>query len=131
MSAALTYREPYLFSAGVLALAVHLAFFTLLYFGIRWQSHPAEDFMVEMWDSLPSTEVVPEQKPMPPAKMEPTPQPKVVAPVLPPVKADIEVRDKKSKKVELKEKPAKKNDAKEKAAAKARQEAETIGTGSV
>jgi colicin import membrane protein len=49
---------------------------------------------------------------MPPAR--------VVAPSLPPVQADIEVRDKKSKK----NKPDKKKSAKEKAALKAKQEAE-------
>lgn len=124
MSATLTYQEPKRFSAGVLALAVHLAFFTLLYFGIRWQSHPPEAFMVEMWDGLPNTEVVPVQEPAPPARMEPMPPPKAAAPVSPPAKADIEVRDKKSKKVEVKEKPAKKDEKKEKVAAKARQEAE-------
>ena len=124
MSATLTYQEPYRFSAGILALAVHLAFFTLLYFGVRWQSQPAENYTVEMWDSLPNTEVEPEQKPKSSAKMEPMPPLKVVAPVLPPVRADIEVRDKKTKKIEAKEKPVKKNDAKEKILARAKQEAE-------
>ena len=124
MSAALTYPEPYRFSAGALALLVHVAFFSLLYFGVRWQSQPNEEYVVEMWESLPNVEVAPEQPPTPPATMEPTPPAKVVAPVLPPVKADIEVREKKSKKAEVKEKPAKKNEAKEKAVARARQEAE-------
>lgn len=124
MSAALTYREPYFFSAGVLALLVHLAFFTPLYFATRWQSHPPEDFTVDMWSSLPNAEVVSEQKPTPPANAEPIPPPKVVTPVLPQPKADIEVRDKKSKKAAVKEKPAKKDEKKEKAAAKTRREAE-------
>jgi colicin import membrane protein len=43
---------------------------------------------------------------------------------LPPVKADIEVRDKKSKKSAVKDKPEKKKSAKEQAALKAKQEAE-------
>jgi colicin import membrane protein len=107
MSTALAYHEPYRFSAGVLALMVHFAFFSVLYFGVHWQSRPPEGFMVEMWDNLPNTEVVPEQKPISSTKMEPIPAPKVVAPVSPSVKADIEVRDKKSKKArqeaELKE----------------------------
>lgn len=124
MSTALAYQEPHRFSAGVLALMVHLALFALLYFGVRWQSHPPEEFMVEMWDALPNAEVAPEQLPPPPAKSEPVPPPKVTAPVSPPVKADIEVREKKSRKAEVKEKPAKKDEKKEKAAAKARQEAE-------
>ena len=128
MSAALAYREPHFFVAGALALAVHLAFFVPLYFATRWQSHSSERYMVEMWDSLPTTEVVPHQEPAPapppPARMEPTPPAKVVAPVLPPVKAEIEIRDKKSRKTELKQSPAKTDDKKERAAAKARQEAE-------
>lgn len=115
MSATLNFREPYRFSAGALALAVHLAFFVLLYFGVRWQSQPPEEFMVEMWESLPNAEVIPEQEPPPPPKMEPIAQPRVVAPVPPPAKADIELRDKKAKKAEEKK-------AREKAAA--RQEAE-------
>jgi colicin import membrane protein len=109
MSATLTYPEPYRFSAGMLALAVHLIFFSLLYFGFRWHAHPPEEFMVEMWDSLPDTEL-----PTPPVKMEPILPPKVVSPALPPVKADIEVREKKNNKAKVKEK----------AASKARQEAE-------
>ncbi len=95
MSATLTYQEPYRFSAGMLALVVHLLFFFLLYFGFHWQAQPPEEFMVEMWDSLPEAEVPPEQPPEPPVKVEPKAAPKVVAPVSPPVKADIEVRDKK------------------------------------
>jgi colicin import membrane protein len=74
-----------------------------------------------MWDNLPDTEVAPERTPPPVGKMEPMPPRKVVSPVLPPVKADIELRDKKNKKADVKVKPDKKNQAKEKAA---KQEAE-------
>jgi colicin import membrane protein len=124
MSTALAYSEPHRFSAGLLALTVHLVFFAVLYFGVHWQSRTPESFVVQMWDKLPDTETEPERAPPPVAKMEPKLPPKVVSPVLPPVKADIEIRDKKSKKAEVKEKQAKQNEAKEKAAAKARQEAE-------
>ena len=129
MSTALAYSEPYKFSAGLLALVVHCAFFTLLYFGFRWQAQLPEEFMVEMWDSLPNTEVVPvpAQEPLPPpVNVEPVARPKLVAPVLPPVKAEIEVREKKNKKTEIKDKQNKKSAAKEKASAvaKAKQEAE-------
>jgi len=123
MSTALAYHEPYRFSAGLLALLVHLAFFFVLYFGVRWQPLPTREFMVEMWDNLPNTEVVPEQSSPSPARVEPAPPAKVSAPVSPPVKADIEVREKKSRKAEAKEKAVKK-DEKKKAAAKARREAE-------
>ncbi len=125
MSAELTYSDPYRIPAGVLALLVHLAFFALMYFGVRWQSHPPEEFMVEMWDTLPNAEVVPEQVPPPPPAAEPAPPPpKAAAPVLPPVKAEIEVREKTSKKAKAKEKQPKKEEKKDKAAARARQEAE-------
>ncbi|OIR11544.1 hypothetical protein GALL_70390 [mine drainage metagenome] len=127
MSGALSYREPYRYSAGALALMVHVAFFALLYFGVRWQSQSSESFTVQMWDSLPDTQVVPSQEPAPPppppqpAKVEPAPPARVVPPVLPPVKAEIQVRDRKSRKAEAK---ARQDDQKAKAAAKARQEAE-------
>jgi colicin import membrane protein len=67
--------------------------------------------VVDMWDSLPNNEAEPKQEQLPPspARTEPAPPVKVTAPVLPPVKAEIEVRDKKKK---------------AKAAAKARQAAE-------
>ena len=122
MSTALAYPEPHRVSAGVLALAVHLAFFAVLYFGVHWQSRPPESFIVEMWDNLPDTEATPERAPPPVARMEPMQPPRVVAPTLPPVKADIEVRDKKSKKAEVKDKLSKKD--KEKAAEAERKELE-------
>ena len=113
MSTALANQESYRFSAGVLALTVHLALFGLLYYGVRWQAQPPETFMVDMWDSLPEAEVTPEPVPVQPAPVEPAPPPKVVEPETPPAKADdIELRDKKKKQ------------AKEKAAARAKQEQE-------
>jgi colicin import membrane protein len=124
MSTALAYQEPYRLTAGVLALMVHLVLFALLYFGVRWQSHPPEAFTVEVWEGLPNAEVVAEQPPAPPVKAEPAPLPKVVVPASPPVKADIEMREKKSRKTKVAEKPEKKDEKKERAAAKARQEAE-------
>jgi colicin import membrane protein len=121
MSTTLAYPEPYRLPAGLLALSVHLAFFAVLYFGVHWQSQPPEGLMVEMWDKLPNAEPAPEQAPPPPpAKMEPKPPARVVAPTLPPAKADIEIRDKKNKKAE-KDKLIKKEKS---AAAKAKQEAE-------
>lgn len=126
MNAALAYPEPYRVPAGVLALVVHVLFFSLLYFGFRWQSQPPEQFMVEMWESVPEVAPAPEETPV---KAEPKALPKVVTPVLPPAKADIQVRDKKAaKKEEEKKRQAEdkaKADAKAKAEAKqAKQEKE-------
>lgn len=114
MSATLTFSEPYRLPAGMLALAVHLLFFLVLYSGFRWQAQPPEEFMVEMWESLPDVPVLPEQEQTP--KTEAPAQPKALPPVLPPVKAEIEIRDKKAKE--------KKRAEEKKAAAKARQEKE-------
>lgn len=130
MSTALAYNEPYRFSAGVLALVVHLAFFIVLYFGVHWQSQSSGKFTVEMWDSLPNTEVVPahETTPAPPVsapppKIEPTLVAKPVAPVLPPVKAEIEIREKKIRKKDAEQQMIQADEKKQKAEARARQDA--------
>jgi colicin import membrane protein len=65
---------------------------------------------VEMWDRLPDGGDLPEREPISPAQAEPMQSTKVVSPE----KADIELRDKKSKQ----------KAKKEKAAAKAKQEVE-------
>jgi colicin import membrane protein len=59
MSAALS-PEPNRLPAGILALAVHGAFFSLLYFGFGWQQtlQPAA-MKVELWQSLPEAVVLP------------------------------------------------------------------------
>ncbi len=117
MSYALTYQEPNRLPAGLLALTVHAAFFAMLMFGLRWQTLPPENYAVELWDSLPSIEPVPEQMPaIPPEPIpeqlsatppEPIPQPALKpAPPQPAkaeVKAEIELREKKISKA----KPAK------------------------
>jgi colicin import membrane protein len=51
------YHEPYRLPAGLLALAVHGAFFGLLYFGFSWQTQPAATMSVELWDSIPAAPV--------------------------------------------------------------------------
>ena len=85
---AIVYREPYKLPAGILAAAVHGAFFALLYFGFTWQTQPAVTMSVELWQNLPDEAATPPAKP----KVEevvPPPQPeKIVAP-------DIALPDKK------------------------------------
>ncbi len=98
MNRASAYRELYLFPAGALALAVHAAFFALLMSGMRWQPHPPEEFAVELWANLPVMEVAQQQEVMPPAEAVPAPVTKAAPPQ--PVKADIEMREKKVSKVE-------------------------------
>jgi colicin import membrane protein len=59
MSATLSY-EPNKLPAGILALAVHAVFFSLLYFGFGWQQtlQPAA-MKVELWQSMPQQVVLP------------------------------------------------------------------------
>jgi colicin import membrane protein len=88
------YSEPYKFPASVLALAVHGAFFALLYFGFSWQTQPVAMMSVDLWQSLP--DAAPPVQP----HLQPAPPPKVEEPVPPPqpqkeVKPDIALPDKK------------------------------------
>jgi len=105
MSATLAY-EPYRFPAGMLALAVHGAFFALLYFGFTWQTRPAETMSVELWKSLPEEVVAPPPVPKVAEAVQPAQPEKLVKP-------DIALPDKKDKrKVEAKPvvtRPDKKN----------------------
>lgn len=98
---AMVYHEPNKLPAGMLALAVHIAFFALLYFGFSWQTQMPEIMSVELWQSLPDV------APAPPvaAKVEevipPTPKPAPPKPEL--IKPDIVIPDKKpEKKIEIK-----------------------------
>ncbi|MDO8293434.1 MAG: cell envelope integrity protein TolA [Gallionella sp.] len=100
---AIVYREPYKLPAGILAVAVHGAFFALLYFGFAWQTQPSGTMSVELWQSLPGAAGVPpgqakvEEAVPPPEKViepEAAPQPEKM------VEPEIALPDK--KKVETK-----------------------------
>jgi len=60
---AIVYREPYKLPAGILAVAVHGAFFALLYFGFAWQTQPSGTMSVELWQSLPGAVAEPSTQP--------------------------------------------------------------------
>jgi colicin import membrane protein len=97
MNATLTY-EPFKLPAGILALAVHLAFFALLYFGFSWQNTPPEAISVDLWQSLPELTITPPEPILPPKIIE------VIPPSAQPennIKPDIALPDKK-KKIEAK-----------------------------
>lgn len=106
MSATLVYREPYRLSAGLLALTVHALFFAVLVLGVRWQSHQAERYSVELWESLPAQEPVAEPPSQatgaPPqesvSSREIAPPQETAQPSAKPAqqKADIELKDKKA-----------------------------------
>lgn len=117
MSAAV-YAEPYKLPAGALALAVHSAFFALLYFGVSWQTQPPQGMVADMWTpemmnnharvAPPPAEPPPVEQVEPPKPVEPPmpPEPpRLAEPVQPaePPKADIELAEKKKQK-ELAEK---------------------------
>lgn len=78
-------NEPYQLPAGILALAVHGAFFSLLYFGFSWQATQLEMMSVELWQTLPETVEAPVEKPrveevVPPVQPQKIEQPDIVIP---------------------------------------------------
>lgn len=106
MMNAAVYDEPQKFSAGLLAVAVHLVFFSALYFGVNWRVTQPQSLAVEAWSQLPDPvlEVVP--VPVMPEEVPKTElPPKVLEPVIQP-KMDIELKDKKKKKSKEEEKLA-------------------------
>jgi len=99
---AIAYSEPYKLPAGILAVAVHGAFFALLYFGIAWQAQPSGAMSVELWQSLPDAVAAPPARPRieevaPPLQPEKVIKPDVIQPPQPEktVKPDIVLPDKK------------------------------------
>lgn len=110
MSGTLTFptrHQPFRMQSGALALAVHAAFFSLLYFGFNWRSEAPHGMTAEIWSNLPVTPTTTRQQPpAPETKPEPPPPPpksvpKTVEPPAPPkpaptpAKAEIELKDKK------------------------------------
>ncbi len=94
-------REPALLPAFVLAALVHLFLAAVMVLGVRWQSHPPETVVVELWEAPPPAPV--EEAPKPPApKLEPEP--------LPVQKPDIAVKAPPKPKPKPELKPAPKKD---------------------
>jgi colicin import membrane protein len=109
---ALEQRDPGGGFAWLLAITVHVALFTVLFFGIRWKTKQADPVMAELWSQLPAVEqprVEPlppppprvEPKP-PPPKPEPTPEPRVEPQPAP--KPDIALEQERKKKEEAEKK---------------------------
>ena len=108
------YREPYQLPAGILALAVHGAFFALLYFGFTWRALPPVTMSVELWQSIPETVTAPPVQPkieqpkieeIVPPKVEevpPPPPPEVKPEIVLPEKKKIETKPVEKKPVEKK-----------------------------
>ncbi len=108
---ALERRDPGAGFSWLLAITVHVALFTVLFFGIRWKTKQADPVMAELWSQLPVVEQPRppeppppprvEQKP-PPPKPEPAPEPKVEPKPAP--KSDIALEQEKKKKEEAEKK---------------------------
>lgn len=134
--------QPARFKAGVLAIAVHVAFLIVLIFGVKWQTKAPAPVQVELWDALPHAAkpaptrvtpprpvVEPEPEPAPPPKPVakpkpiPKPEPKIREAIKEPDKADIQrkIDEKKEKQARLKEEKLKQEEIKkEKAEQQAR-----------
>jgi len=129
---AAVYPEPYKLPAGILAIAVHGAFFALLYFGFTWQTLSPATMSVELWQSLPDNAVV-EVAPPPvePPPLEPKIE-KIVPPTQPEeaVKPEIVMPEKEKPDARLAEQRAAREKAeriaREKAEQAAREKAERI-----
>lgn len=111
------YNEPYQLPAGALALAVHGAFFALLYFGFTWRALPPATMSVELWQSIPETVIAPPVQPViekvEPPKVEevippkveeapPPPQPEIKPEIVLPEKKKVEIKPVEKKPVEKK-----------------------------
>ena len=104
MTATALYESQQL-HAGLLAVAVHGAFFALLYFGFSWQSQAVRTMSVDLWQSLPEHQlkVVPSVVPKAVQRSKPRKPPKKPEPIRPPqpdklIKPDIVLQDKKVRK---------------------------------
>jgi colicin import membrane protein len=74
---ALERRDPGAGFSWLLAITVHVALFTVLFFGIRWKTKQADPVMAELWSQLPAVEQPRVEPPPPPPRVEPKPpQPK-------------------------------------------------------
>lgn len=109
------YHDPYRLPAGILAMAVHIAFFALLYFGFSWQAEAPATMSVELWQSLPEPEAAVEAKVEevlpPPAKVEVPVKPDIVIPEKKPekkpeVKPEVKTPEKKPEPKAEAKKPA-------------------------
>ncbi len=105
MNIAVSREEPGGTGAAVLSFLVHAVLFTLLFFGLRWQSKHPDAVVVELWSELPAIERPPPAPPKPEVKPAPKPPP---PPRVEPKasKPDIAIeREKRSAKKAKKEEP--------------------------
>ena len=137
MSAMVYREEPGKIASGLMAIAVHIAFFVLLIIGVSWQQRPPSVSVVELWNNLPpvpavkaptpepapKAEIKPppapppaEVKPQPKLEFKPAPEPKPI------VKPDIALEKEKQDKVRREREEREKVEARKKDEAKKREE---------
>jgi colicin import membrane protein len=117
-------RQPAKIRSALLALGVHAAFFSLIFFGVSWQSRPTPPVQAELWSQLPPGKPVepraeppPAQTPPEPEKVEPRPEPNAEPKPKPapakaePPRPDPAIAEKKER--ERKERERKERDRKE------------------
>jgi colicin import membrane protein len=128
---ALERRDPGAGFSWLLAITVHVALFTVLFFGIRWKTKQADPVMAELWSQLPVVEQPRppeppppprvEQKP-PPPQPEPKPEPKVEP--KPEPKPDIALEQERKKKEEAEKKKREEAEKKKQDELRAKEEKE-------
>ena len=73
-------REPALGPALGLSVVMHVVLILILFFGVRFQSSPPAQVMVELWEPPPPPAPVVVEKPPPPPVVKPEPEPEVKKP---------------------------------------------------
>jgi|SRR6185503_7492380 len=102
-------REPAFMRAFILAALMHALLFSIMFFGVRFQSRAPDTVEVELWEPPPPAPPAPVVKPEPPP---PPPPPKQAEPEKPVPKPDIAVAKKPEPKPKPKAKPEPKRDLK-------------------
>jgi colicin import membrane protein len=114
-----TVQDPGRVASGVLALTVHVVFFTLLVFGVNWQKKITVPVMVDLWEELPELEPkpavvvpppppkpAPEVKKAPPPEIKKAPPPAPIKQVAPPKPAAAEIELKEKQRLQKEEEQA-------------------------
>jgi colicin import membrane protein len=128
---ALERRDPGTTASWLLAITVHVALFTVLFFGIRWKTKQADPVMAELWSQLPAIEQPRPPEPPPPPRVEPKPPPPKPEPApepkvepKPAPKPDIALEQERKKKEEAEKKKLEEADRKKREEAEKKKQEE-------
>ena len=128
---ALERRDPGAGFSWLLAITVHVALFTVLFFGIRWKTKQADPVMAELWSQLPAVEQPRVEPPPPPPRVEPKPPPPKPEPApepkvepKPEPKPDIALEQERKKKEEAEKKKREEAEKKKQDELRAKEEKE-------